>query len=251
MVPSTRFAAAFPSFLIITLCVSGCSDPLAEGQKNIGSETGKSGTGGPVVVGASPSPDYGTDGYETINGVNFVSAQSMFDRYARGEIMCYQFQFSDNSCTSAEYSTAVRKTHIDGSSFAIERNSDAKQIFPFRLFLKGKYLCSTTTEADVENWTIVRAGDRIPKSSVNDTVLEKSIQDQWRDAMKRNISNRLGVENCYRYSAVYQDGAPVAGQYKEHRFVDGIEQPQRREVIFSTFKGSDLDLLRLRPDIDL
>jgi hypothetical protein len=194
--------------------------------------------------------DYGVDGNETVNGVSFVSAKSMFDRFARGEAFCSDFVFADNSCTYVSYAGAVRKDSMTMNGYRIEPGLTTKQHYPFELSLKGKFLCSTFREEDLENWTLVVAGDRRPQISNKDGTFDKQRQDQWRDSNKRSMAKDFGLESCYRYSAVMKNGVPEPGQYRQYEYIDGIQQPRRQDRIYSMFKGNELEFLILRPDTE-
>lgn len=213
-----------------------------------GCEEAPAGAEGQVAqVEAADADIYGVDGYETVNGIDFVSAQSMFDRLANGEIGCFRYDQNDATCTGAFYARAVLAGAMEMQIFYLEANYTAKQVLPYRTELKGKFLCETTTEDDIANWTLYYTRNNIPKLSTEDTVVETNVLETWRDSNRRRLAATLGMEYCYRYSQVVDGGNPVPGVFYQYTFIDGVMQPQREMVELSLFHGVDLESLRMRP----
>jgi hypothetical protein len=196
---------------------------------------------------AADADIYGVDGNETVNGIAFVSAQSIFDRLAKGEIGCFRYDQNDATCTGAFYARAVLASAMEMQIFYLEANYTAKQVLPYRTELKGKYLCETTTEENIANWTLYYTRNNIPKLSTEDTVVETNVLETWRDSNRRRLAATLGMEYCYRFSQVTEGGNPVPGVFYQYTFIDGMMQPQREMVELSMFNGADLEALRLRP----
>lgn len=208
-------------------------------------------SGGDTVVGGAAEADpetYGVDGYETVNGIDFVPADVMYDRYAKGEIGCYEFKFADNTCTYTVYSTMVRNGVLEMIGYRIDPAGSIKMMYPYRLEVKGKYLCETITEEAVQGWIANYARDNRPETSAGEYTVEPENLASWRDSNLRRMKNMFGVESCYRYSQVFENGVAVPGTYYAYEFIDGLMQPKRELTPLAMFKPEAIKDLRMRAE---
>lgn len=188
---------------------------------------------------------YGVDGMETVGEVTFLPASSIYNAYAKGLLFCYDHQVSDQTCRHVEGKSTVTRDTVNGWSIWRERGGGTKISSVFRTVVKGKYLCTMTTEESVQAGTAYRSFDNQAKIIATDVALSPEEHAEWHERLVRASQNEIGNESCYRYSVVTRSADGLVDVMREHRFIDGVEQLGPNPVFVKTFTASS-DLF-LRP----
>lgn len=214
--------------LPLVVLLSACGSPTAQPEK---------------AVQADAENVYGVDGMETVGEVTFLPASSLYNAYAKGLLFCYDHQVSDGTCQHVEGKRTVTRDTVNGWSIWREHGGGTKISSVFQTVVKGKYLCTMTTEQSVRAGTAYRSFDNKAKIIATDVALSPEQHAEWHERLVRASQNDIGNESCYRYSVVARSPEGLVDVMREHRFIDGIEQVGPHPVFVKTFTAnSDLFL---------
>lgn len=187
---------------------------------------------------------YGVDGPEVVDGVGYLAAADVRALFGQGYQLCYDFVLSSFSCESVSRPLTLRRDVVVTEGMYRD-NALTKIVLRTRLETKGKYLCTTLSDADIEARTILRSGGELAIDEPGDYAETEAAHADWQARLKRLLADEIGVEVCYRWSATSRDPAGTPIELREYAFIDGIRQPQPEATTASVMLG-DLKSLKLR-----
>lgn len=215
--------------LLSLLLLCGCNAGPPSAAPGNGAATNQA-VASPAAANASAASWYGTDGPETVDGRDYIPASTSMKWYADNGGFCFD-QKPSQGCAYAQRAVTLRSDSVAVEGVYRERGGLVRVYTRQTLVLKGKYLCNTMTDRQIDALTAVNSTAQILGDSAYEMALSEADHAAWHQRLKRLQADQIGVERCYRFSVVDRDAKGHPTAMRQHEFVQGIEQPHDRIIV--------------------
>lgn len=215
----------------LLLVLGACGDPSDNGA---------------AAAAAGNATKYGVDGRETAGIGNYLPARAIYEAYRQGFQLCYNHD-ADGSCTQVERVVSITDDTIYSESIRLFDGGRTKVASPGTLQVKGMYLCQEITRDAATSSSAYTTDNTSAKIESSDIPLSEADHAQWHARILRAIGPQIGSEWCYRYSVLTRGADGKADILEEHKFIDGVEQPNSKPSRLKSFTANSSFQLRL-PD---